>query len=438
MFLGLILSLVFLEIFLQSASFTVYHIKNYKTYYKYKTLKTKDSVKILCIGESTTGEQYPIQLQKILDNISPGRFSVIDRGNPGLTLEKISENIEANIKKYNPDIIIYMMGINDGFYSPVKTSFNGDDAFNKTKIKTYKFFLLLKMHILSKINRAYTTANSHSKDSIKDNNDIIFKQNKLMAKSNDTIAINLTEEGKKEYTYLKLTQSYYDSENNAYKGYEMAVKGLNMNFIKDKKILYAIILQYNIKHGNTKALKFYADMAIKESVDLFKNYYAYFIYGFIKDMISDEQKKQVLSVMPRKDQSYGLLAIESLKEGNFEQSDKYFMLAEELRLNFPDNTTYDLYKSIIKKTIIYKKKIICMQYPVRSVESLKNMLKNEDYYDKITFVSNEETFKEALKKYDYKDIFEDQFAGDFGHCMHFGNKLIAENAAKVIIEITKK
>ncbi|MDD3729701.1 MAG: hypothetical protein PHI20_01540 [Endomicrobiaceae bacterium] len=438
MFLGLILSLVFLEIFLQSASFTVYHIKNYKTYYKYKTLKTKDSVKILCIGESTTGEQYPIQLQKILDNISPGRFSVIDRGYPGLTLKKISETIEANIKKYNPDIIIYMMGINDGFYSPVKTSFNGDDAFNKTKIKTYKFFLLLKMHILSKINRAYTTANSHSKDSIKDNNDIIFKQNKLMAKSNDTIAINLTEEGKKEYTYLKLTQSYYDSENNAYKGYEMAVKGLNMNFIKDKKILYAIILQYNIKHGNTKALKFYADMAIKESVDLFKNYYAYFIYGFIKDMISDEQKKQVLSVMPRKDQSYGLLAIESLKEGNFEQSDKYFMLAEELRLNFPDNTTYDLYKSIIKKTIIYKKKIICMQYPVRSVESLKNMLKNEDYYDKITFVSNEETFKEALKKYDYKDIFEDQFAGDFGHCMHFGNKLIAENAAKVIIEITKK
>jgi hypothetical protein len=155
-------------------------------------------------------------------------------------------------------------------------------------------------------------------------------------------------------------------------------------------------------------------------------------------MISDEQKKKILSVMTRKDQSYGLLAIESLKDGNFGQADKYFMLAEELRLNSPNKKTNDLYKSIIKKTIIYNKRIICMQYPVRSIIPLKKILSNEYYSDEIIFLSNEKNFKEMLKKYPYNYIFIDQFAGDFGHCTHFGNKLIAENAAKTIIEITKK
>ncbi|GEM_PF-666421 len=443
-FLGLILSLVFLEVFLQSASFTVKHIKDYKTYFKYKSLKTKNSVTILCIGESTTGEQYPIQLQKILDNISPGKFSVIDCGHPGLTLEKIAKTIDGNIIKYNPDIIIYMMGINDGFYSPVKTAFNGDDSFNKTKIKTYKLFLLLKMHILSVINRTHITENILSGQKMRESNDIVlkktdsFEQQKKTGAIPETFKTKFKEELKDERTYLKLAQFYCNSVNNKHKGYEMAVKGLDMNFIKDKKTLYALILEYNIKHGNNKDLKLYADMAINESVDLFKNYYAYFIYGFIKDMISDEQKNKILSVMTRKDQSYGLLAIESLKDGDFEQSDKYFMLAEELRLNFPNKKTNDLYKSIIHKTMTYNKKIICMQYPVRSIIPLQKILSDEYYFDKIIFLSNEKKFKEMLKKYPYNYIFIDQFAGDFGHCTHFGNKLIAENAAKTILEITKK
>ena len=42
-----------------------------------------------------------------------------------------------------------------------------------------------------------------------------------------------------------------------------------------------------------------------------------------------------------------------------------------------------------------------MQYPVRNIEPLKNILKNEDYYNKIIFVSNENIFKQMLKKHPY-------------------------------------
>jgi hypothetical protein len=78
-----------------------------------------------------------------------------------------------------------------------------------------------------------------------------------------------------------------------------------------------------------------------------------------------------------------------------------------------------------------------MQYPVRSIEPLKILLKNEDYYNKIIFISNEENFKEALKKYKTEDIFQDMFKGTFGHCTDLGNTLIAENVAENIEKLTQ-
>ena len=68
-----------------------------------------------------------------------------------------------------------------------------------------------------------------------------------------------------------------------------------------------------------------------------------------------------------------------------------------------------------------------MQYPVRSIIPLEEQLKKESYYDKLVCVSNEKLFKKALMKKNYDEIFDDQFAGDFGHCTDLGNTMIAEN-----------
>lgn len=138
------------------------------------------------------------------------------------------------------------------------------------------------------------------------------------------------------------------------------------------------------------------------------------------------------------DKTYGIMAIDNLKSGNYSKAEEYFAMAEAIRLNFPNKQTNKLYKSIIQKTVNMDVKTICMQYPVRSVEILKTILKDEDLYNKVIFVSNENIFKETLKKHPYKYVFTDQFAGDFGHCTPVGNQMIAENVAKTIIEITKK
>lgn len=78
--------------------------------------------------------------------------------------------------------------------------------------------------------------------------------------------------------------------------------------------------------------------------------------------------------------------------------------------------------------------VICMQYPMRSVEVLKNIIKNKN---RVFFVDNEAVFKNAVKDDGYASIFYDTFAGDFGHCTRRGNWFLAQNAAKTVVGILK-
>ena len=77
-----------------------------------------------------------------------------------------------------------------------------------------------------------------------------------------------------------------------------------------------------------------------------------------------------------------------------------------------------------------------MQYPNRSINSLKKMLQKNLHYNEIIFIDNEKIFKiPLLQGKDFHNFFTDQFAGDFGHCTELGNTLIAKNVAKTILKL---
>ena len=59
---GIILSLFILECGLRCAGWT---ISSYQQYKNSKILKNKSQYTIMCLGESLTRKQYPIQLQQI-------------------------------------------------------------------------------------------------------------------------------------------------------------------------------------------------------------------------------------------------------------------------------------------------------------------------------------------------------------------------------------
>ncbi|MCR4662811.1 MAG: hypothetical protein K5622_02845, partial [Endomicrobiaceae bacterium] len=145
--IGVILSLVILECGLRVAGWT---ISSYQQYKNNKALKNKSQYTIMCLGESTTQSQYPIQLQQLLDEKYPNKFSVIDCGLRSSNLETVLNVLDNNINKYNPDIAICMMGVNNSRNFTSNTNNFNDYYIAKSKkitFKVIKLFILIKQHI---------------------------------------------------------------------------------------------------------------------------------------------------------------------------------------------------------------------------------------------------------------------------------------------------
>lgn len=433
-FAGVLLALALLELAMQTAGIIIKVSQNYKNNI---ASDGKTRYTVMCLGESTTAGQYPKQLQQILNAGSPGEFSVIDCGIGGTDLDTILKLCGDNINRYKPDIAVCMMGINDKNHFLVSNKKKRSNFLGKTKI--YGLYNLLKEHIKSSMVLDFYEGvpgpGNNSELSLQKAVDF-FKQ-KDYFKAESILKQILKDEPRNELAYFCLFFIYSycltDYENTAY---DMAVKGLNDGFGCGREDYYNIVIKYNLKRGNAQAAKLSANRAaddetLRMPLLLYRN-----IVGLIDGGQKDKLLKRILS--QKTDTAYGAMAIENLERKNYEKAEEYFGLADKLRLNSSDEKTDNSYKSIIKLLTGRNIKVICMQYPVRSIEPLKNMLKNEEYYDKITFVSNEKNFKRALKEKEYGKIFNDQFAGDFGHCTDMGNSMIAENTAFYIKQLTNR
>jgi lysophospholipase L1-like esterase len=79
-------------------------------------------IRILCLGESTTfgagrssEDSYPAQLERILnERAGRHRYTVFNAGLPATTTDRIVADLEKTLDGYRPDIVVTMMGINDG------------------------------------------------------------------------------------------------------------------------------------------------------------------------------------------------------------------------------------------------------------------------------------------------------------------------------------
>ena len=137
-----------------------------------------------------------------------------------------------------------------------------------------------------------------------------------------------------------------------------------------------------------------------------------------------------IELAPEDERAYGGLAIVYKKLGLDKEAETYFIRSNELRLKSYNVMTRQNYQRI--KEILDKRStvLVAVQYPMRNVNSLKNIFKDQK---NIVFVDNEMVFKKAVRKNGYDDYFIDNFGGDFGHCTPKGNRLLAENVAKVIL-----
>ncbi|MBF0385012.1 MAG: hypothetical protein HQL27_03985, partial [Candidatus Omnitrophica bacterium] len=103
---------------------------------------------------------------------------------------------------------------------------------------------------------------------------------------------------------------------------------------------------------------------------------------------------------------------------------------EDLQFEYfrPTRVNYFKLADIVK---LFRMKLICVQYPMRELKPLKEMLREKEVWG---FVDNQASFMEKVKKEGFSAYFTDKFGGNFGHCTPEGYRILAENVGKVILD----
>lgn len=449
--LGIFLTLVFLEIGLRLGAWSVLTLQEYRNKI---LIKQKGVYRIMCIGESTTfwggDDSYPSQLERILNASQIGvKFSVVNAGLPASNSSWILSNLNGNIDKYKPAMVIAMMGVNDkDTYYNYSYSWRGKNFLRNFKI--YKLAELLQLHVLARKNAIKTNVPKGS--TVDDANSCMVKGDFYKHQGDYIRAQNLYEKaitlsGVKNTNTYSLYCSlawFYNDIGNYIKAEDTFKKCLNL--YADKDIAYIEFAEfYRVRCNYSRC-----EELIRKVINLNPaNEDAYIKLGLLYvdqkkyDQAEEAFKEAINVIIKNKKENlesalisekygfYAKLAGLYTKIGRHEDANKLYEKANELMSNSYNPTTRNNYlkaREILDQRGI---KLVCSQYPMRDIAAVKNIFKGQK---NVIFVDNEIIFKKALKEGHYWDYFTDMFAGDFGHCTPRGNRLLAENIARSILK----
>jgi lysophospholipase L1-like esterase len=78
------------------------------------------SFRLLCLGDSLpfgsrvrAEEAFPAQLQRLLEQRSPGRYSIVNLAVPGMNSSQVRRRLPRRVLRYEPDLVIVMAGANN-------------------------------------------------------------------------------------------------------------------------------------------------------------------------------------------------------------------------------------------------------------------------------------------------------------------------------------
>lgn len=444
---GLFLSIVLLEIGLRIGGLIYLSLQEYRNI---RSIKQKGDYIILCLGDSMVARTWTEPLEEILNQRDIGiKFSVIDKGVPGSSTGDILSRLRHNIDKYQPNMVITMVGINDaeGSTLPYEDIPTQKITLSPKSFRTYKLARLLNLHIANKA-RA-TGKENELKKAIKVNprNDEAWAYAELGRyyrfqgehdKAKESFKKALSIDPKNSSLYVELGVYYRDGEIKFDKAKEMFRRAIKID-PKNDNAYWQLGCAYRFQGDKEKGKYDYEKVEefFKKAIGLnSKNVSAYTGLGWCysdqgKYDKAEEIFKKAITANPESGMVYGSLATFYTEQGKYELADKYFRKTNIRRLEDYNPTTRHNYEKL--KEIVTQREIrlVCAQYPMRSVESLKKMFEEKD---DIIFVDNEMVFKKALKQGKYKEYFVDMFGGDFGHCTPKGYRLLAQNIADVILK----
>ena len=150
----------------------------------------------------------------------------------------------------------------------------------------------------------------------------------------------------------------------------------------------------------------------------------------VKPILQELVREYAVLNMNPTDRACAWLSLLYAAMGDTWLAKQYHDQAEGLRLREYDPRVADNYhrlKSVLDRRGV---KLVCVQYPMCRLESLRAIFQGQD--EGIVFVDNEKVFQDAVSKGSLAEYFRDMFAGDFGHCTDKGNHLLADNIAATL------
>lgn len=438
---GLLLCLILLEVAIRLGGGIFLFLQEHKNRL---AIQKKGTYRIMCLGESTTAsggnDSYPSQLEEILNQCNIGvKFSVINRGIPGVLTSGIVAQLEDNIYKYKPDMIVTMMGINDEWNYILRKDiflFKTNTFFESLKV--YKLARLLWTNIVGKVrqigihtkNKGLLYFSPFLEGANTDRADIKFEVDYTMQDNLPQIKENKKSILQSDRGYLEQGW-YYMAKNELTQAEEMFNKAIELNPNN-----YEAHVDLGWCYRSLGKF-FLAEQLYKKGIELTSyNDRAYFGLAMVyidQNKLSQAETvlKKAIEIRPNNDKAYALLGTLYDQMGRRSLAQEYLKKSDKLRMEYYNPITrrnYQRLKELLDKRGI---KLVCVQYPMRSIEPLKQIF---DAQEGIIFVDNEKNFLEALKTARFTEYFTDTFGGDFGHCTRKGNRLIAENIANVILK----
>jgi len=441
--IDLVIYLILLETGLRLGGFMFLSLQEFRNM---RFLNEKGIYKILCIGDSNTQNQYPRYLEQFLNQRNQGlKFSVIDEGLPGTNSSITLDNLESSLNRYNPDMVVAMMGAADDV---VHASY-------KTTPRAILFIQSLRTYKLIRLLWSY--ASTTARKIVSDQEYIFKKPESLCGNAGEA---NLFDDKK----YVKLGQACFDrgKVREAEEYFKKALKVNPQNYtayeelgglyqdhgrFRDAERCFRKALEINpradytyfelgrlyMENGYPKEAEVCYDKALEINPS---NEDAYVDLGWLyqnqgRFLESEELlKKSFAYSADRQARLSGALATLYGRKGEFMLMREYYGAAGKIRLRGYDSITVNNYQKL--KSILSERNIqmVFSQYPMVSLAPLENIFQNNA--EGIVFVDNENSFKEAVRKDGYKTYFLDVDGGDFGHCTDEGNRLLAENIAMVI------
>ena len=498
---SLILFAILIELGLRLGGFILLSLQEYRNRL---ALKQKGTYRILCLGESTTAPtgiedySYPLQLQEILSQRDIGiSFSVINKGVSATNTSGILCQLESNLDKYRPDMIITMMGVNDyGEVLPYVDNLNDESRSFFMTLRVYKLANLLKLHIANKLQEIgfYKPKHSIRIDAITEKFDY-NEQRDAFSKTTEIPAQDVQ-------AYIDLGCHYRDQEKftQAEEAFKKAIElapentngyqGLAWCYRDQEKFPQAEAMYKKVielvpqdAHGYCELAQCYhnqekfpqAEAMYKKAIEIAPG--SADAYGSLGCCYRDQGEftqaeeafKKAIELAPENTNGYQGLAWCYRDQGEFTQAEYFFKKAIEIdptinndldRLYgalaslYQEQKKYKLAEKYFKKSNSLRLEY-CKYKTNYNYRELKNILDKRNvilvcvqypmrgieplkkiFQDTrgIIFVDNEKIFKEAVRKDNYNTYFRDSFGGEFGHCTPKGNRLLAENIANTILK----